>query len=105
LVRNVAATLGGPDILLFNAAGPSPGPFLSHEPDDWQRALELILLSAVTLCRGAVPRRLRSLAAKRAAGTGGSIEDAMAENAASVLASYVTGTALSVDGRLHRSIF
>ena len=188
LVRNVAAVLGAPDILLCNAAGPSPGPFLAHDPGEWQRALELNLLSAVTLCREAVPAmrqrrwgrivcvgsiaakqpqsglmlstaaragllgfakaladelapdgitvnvlcpgliatdRLRSLAAKRAAASGGSVEDAMAENAASVpahrvgrpeefgavaaflaseLASYVTGTALSVDGGLHRSI-
>ena len=188
LVRNATAALGPIDILLCNAAGPAPGPFLQHAPDDWQRALDLNLLSAVTLCRSAVPAmrerhwgrilcvasvaakqpqpglmlstaaragllgfakaladelapdgvtvnvlcpgliatdRLRSLAEKRAAVSGGTAESAMAENAASVparrvgrpeefgavaaflaseLASYVTGTALSIDGGLHRSI-
>ncbi len=188
VVRNAAAGLGPVEILLCNAAGPAPGPFLQHTPDDWQKALDLNLLSAVTLCREAVPSmrerrwgrilciasiaakqpqsglmlstaaragllgfaktladelapdgitvnvlcpgliatdRLRSLAEKRVAASGGTVESAMAENAASVparrvgrpeefgavaaflaseLASYVTGTAFSVDGGLHRSI-
>ncbi len=69
--------------------------------------------------------RRRSLAERRAADTGGSVAEVMAANAATVpmhrvgrpaefgavaaflasdLARYVTGTALSVDGGLHRSI-
>ena len=188
LAARAAGELGPIDILLCNAAGPAPGPFLQHSAADWQRALELNLLSAVTLCREVVPamrerrwgrilciasiaakqpqpglilstaaragllgfaksladelapdgitvnvlcpgliatNRLRSLAEKRAAASGGTVEQAMAENAAAVpagrvgrpeefgavaaflasdLASYVTGTALSVDGGLHRSI-
>ena len=188
LVHSAAAAMGTVDILLCNAAGPGPGPFLQHSPDDWQEALDLNLLSAVNLSRAALPAmrerrwgrilcvgsiaakqphaglilstaaragllgfakalsdevapdgitvnvlcpgliataRLRSLAEKRAAASGGTAESAMAENAASVpmhrvgqpaefgavaaflaseLASYVTGTALSIDGGLHRSI-
>lgn len=188
LVRSAIETLGAVDILLCNAAGPGPGPFLQHSPDDWQEALDLNLLSAVNLTRTALPpmrerrwgrilcvasiaakqphgglilstaaragllgfakalsdevapdgvtvnvlcpgliatARLRSLAEKRAAESGGTADDAMRANAASVplrrvgrpaefgavaaflasdLASYVTGTALSVDGGLHRSI-
>jgi 3-oxoacyl-[acyl-carrier protein] reductase len=188
VVRSAAGAMGAVDILLCNAAGPGPGPFLQHSPDDWQEALDLNLLSAVNLSRAALPAmrerrwgrilcmgsiaakqphdglilstaaragllgfakalsdevardgvtvnvlcpgliataRLRSLAEKRAASSGGSADDAMAENAALVpmhrvgrpaefgavaaflaseLASYVTGTALSIDGGLHRSI-
>lgn len=188
LVQRTAAALGPVEILLCNAAGPSPGPFLDHSPDDWQAAIDLNLLSAVNLCRAAVPAmrergwgrilcvasiaakqpqsglmlsttaragllgfaktladelapagitvnvlcpgliatdRLRSLARTRAEASGGTVEAAMADNAASVparrvgqpeefgavaaflasdLASYVTGTALSIDGGLHRSI-
>ena len=78
------------------------------------------------LCPGLIATdRLRSLAEKRVAASWGTFESAMAEKAASVparrvgrpeefgavaaflaseLASYVTGTAFSVDGGLHRSI-
>ena len=188
LVRSAADAMGPADILLCNAAGPAPGPFLQHSADDWQKALDLNLLSAVNLTRAALPAmrdrrwgrilcvasiaakephgglilstaaragllgfakalsdevapdgvtvnvlcpgliataRLRSVAEKRAAQSGGTADDAMRANAASIpmrrvgrpeefgavaaflaydLASYVTGTALSIDGGLHRSI-
>ena len=188
VVRSAREALGTVDILLCNAAGPGPGPFLQHSPEAWQQALDLNLLSAVNLTRAALPAmrerrwgrilcvasiaakqphgglilstaaragllgfakalsdevapdgvtvnvlcpgliataRLRSLAEQRAAQSGGTADDAMRENASSVplrrvgrpeefgavaaflasdLASYVTGTALSIDGGLHRSI-
>jgi 3-oxoacyl-[acyl-carrier protein] reductase len=188
LVATAAKNMGSVDILLCNAAGPAPGAFLDYAADDWQRALDLNLLSTVHLCRAAVPlmrprrwgrilciasiaakqphaglilsttaragvlgfakalsdevavdgitvnvlcpglietQRLRSLAGRRAAASGGTVADALADNAASVpmkrvgqpdefgavaaflassLATYVTGTAISIDGGLHRSI-
>ena len=187
LVRNAGAAAGPVEILLCNAGGPPPGPFLEHDAAAWQRALDANLLSAVHLSSAALPGmrerrwgriicvgsiaakepqpglilstaaragllgfaksladevaadgvtvnvlcpgliatdRLRSLAAKRAP-DGVTLEEQMQRQAAGIparrvgrpdefgavaaflasdLASYVTGTALSVDGGLHRSI-
>jgi 3-oxoacyl-[acyl-carrier protein] reductase len=55
LVQAVHQALGGPDILLCNAGGPPAGPFEAHSPEQWQQALALSLLSAIHLCRAAVP--------------------------------------------------
>lgn len=55
LVRQVHERLGGPDILLCNSGGPPAGPFESHEAAAWQQAIDASLLSAVHLCRAAVP--------------------------------------------------
>ena len=46
------------DILVINAGGPPPGEFLSFQPDDWQAAIELTLMSAVRLCYATVPHML-----------------------------------------------
>ena len=48
-------TLGRIDILVTNAGGPPPGPFESHTPDAWQKAVDLNLHSVVNLVRGALP--------------------------------------------------
>lgn len=58
----VAATLkefGRIDILFVNAGGPKPGGFLSLEPDDWETAANLTLMSAVRLCYAVVPHMLQ----------------------------------------------
>jgi len=47
--------LGGVDILINNAGGPKPGSFASLGDDDWQRAFDLNLMSAVRLTRGVLP--------------------------------------------------
>lgn len=47
--------LGGLDILITNGPGPRPGNFASTSPQDYQRALELNLLSVVRMCHAAVP--------------------------------------------------
>jgi len=46
---------GGLDLLYTNSGGPPPGPALKFDDDAWQRAFELLLLSAVRLVRLAVP--------------------------------------------------
>jgi 3-oxoacyl-[acyl-carrier protein] reductase len=43
------------DILFINAGGPPPGTFLDLEPDDWEAACNLTLMSAVRLCYAVVP--------------------------------------------------
>jgi 3-oxoacyl-[acyl-carrier protein] reductase len=47
--------LGGLDILVTNGPGPKPGTFAQSDPGDYQRALELNLLSVVRMCYAAVP--------------------------------------------------
>lgn len=49
------ARLGGIDILVTNAGGPPPGPFESHTPEAWQKAVALNLDSVVNLVRGVLP--------------------------------------------------
>lgn len=55
LVERVHAQLGGPDILLCNAGGPPAGAFTDHDEQAWRAALDTSLLSAVLLCRAALP--------------------------------------------------
>ncbi len=46
------------DILIINAGGPPPGDFLSLSPEDWERAVDLTLLSAVRLSYAVVPQMI-----------------------------------------------
>jgi 3-oxoacyl-[acyl-carrier protein] reductase len=55
LVQAVAASLGSPDILLCNSGGPPAGAFEAHSAEAWQQALDVNLLSAIHLCRAALP--------------------------------------------------
>lgn len=54
-VRRAIARFGRIDILVTNAGGPPPGPFESHGPDAWRRAVELNLDSVVNLTRAVLP--------------------------------------------------
>lgn len=57
----VEATLkefGKIDILFVNAGGPKPGNFLSLQPEDWEAAANLTLMSAIRLCYAVVPHML-----------------------------------------------
>lgn len=64
LVRNTAEMLGGLDILVINAGGPPGGSFDDFDLVAWQKAVDLTLMSAVTLTRAALPYLKKS---KRAA--------------------------------------
>ncbi len=55
MVKNAAEMLGGLDILITNAGGSPNGTFDDFGLDDWQKATELTLLSAVTLVQAALP--------------------------------------------------
>ncbi|HEX7094424.1 MAG TPA: SDR family oxidoreductase [Acidimicrobiales bacterium] len=54
-VRQATAALGGVDILVTNAGGPPRGSFATTPFDEYQRALELNLLSVIAMCTEAVP--------------------------------------------------
>jgi 3-oxoacyl-[acyl-carrier protein] reductase len=55
LVDEARAALGAIDILITNAGGPPAGNFASTPLEDYQRALDLNLLSVVAMCKAAVP--------------------------------------------------
>jgi 3-oxoacyl-[acyl-carrier protein] reductase len=55
LLALVRATLGDPDILVTNAGGPPPGTFATTDLDQYEKALQLTLMSAVRLIHGAAP--------------------------------------------------
>jgi len=61
VVTTAVEAFGGLDIVVNNAGGPPPGVtlprfgFLDLTDDDWLRMLEFNLLSAVRICRAAIP--------------------------------------------------
>ncbi len=54
-VEQASAQLGGLDILVPNAGGPPPGTFATTSIDDYLSALNLNMLSAISMCRAAIP--------------------------------------------------
>ena len=55
VVEATLAELGQIDILVINAGGPPPGPFLSLKPQDWEAGVQLTFMSAVRVCYAVVP--------------------------------------------------
>lgn len=51
----VIAAWGGVDVLVNNAGGPPPGPFVAHDDAAWRAAFELNFMSTVTLTRAVIP--------------------------------------------------
>ena len=90
-----------PDILVNNAGGPPPGDFRDFTRDDWIRALDANMLSAIALIKatldGMVARRfgrivnITSVAVKAPIGTLG-----LSNGARSGLTGFVTGLARDV---------
>ncbi|MGJ3240543.1 MAG: SDR family oxidoreductase [Anaerolineae bacterium] len=60
VIDNAVAMLGGLDILVTNAGGPTAGTFETFDYDDWRRATDLTLLSAVSLIKHALPHLKKS---------------------------------------------
>lgn len=58
LVEATLEEFGRIDILIINAGGPPPGDFLSLDPEDWEAAVSLTLMSAVHLCYAVIPHML-----------------------------------------------
>jgi 3-oxoacyl-[acyl-carrier protein] reductase len=55
LLEDVKKSLGDPEILVTNAGGPPPGTFASTALEEYQKALNLNLMSAVNLIHGVAP--------------------------------------------------
>jgi 3-oxoacyl-[acyl-carrier protein] reductase len=55
LLAEVKQALGDPEILVTNAAGPPPGTFAGTALEEYEKALNLNLMSAVHLIHGVVP--------------------------------------------------
>ncbi|HLA44603.1 MAG TPA: SDR family oxidoreductase, partial [Aggregatilineales bacterium] len=55
LVDDAATQMGGIDILVTNCGGPPAGTFEQITPEQWQEAVNLVLMSAVNLIRVALP--------------------------------------------------
>ena len=55
LLEDVRQSLGDPEILVTNAGGPPPGTFASTPLEEYEKALNLNLMSAVNLIHGVVP--------------------------------------------------
>jgi len=55
LLDAVRRDLGDPDILVTNAGGPPPGTFATTALDQYEKALDLNLMSAVRLIHGVAP--------------------------------------------------
>ncbi|MDH4043468.1 MAG: SDR family oxidoreductase [Gemmatimonadota bacterium] len=55
LVSRAETQFGGVDILVCNSGGPPSVLFADAQPDQWQGALDVSLLSTIHLCRAAVP--------------------------------------------------
>lgn len=53
VIDRAVQEFGGLDHLVTNAGGPPSGPFLETTDEDWEAAYELLVMSAVRLCRAA----------------------------------------------------
>ncbi|MHB8507618.1 MAG: SDR family oxidoreductase [Candidatus Dormibacteria bacterium] len=60
LVDRAIQRLGGLDLLVVNTGGPTPGTVGELDEARWRHAFDLILMSAVRLCRAALPELRRS---------------------------------------------
>jgi 3-oxoacyl-[acyl-carrier protein] reductase len=58
-VEGAVAALGGLQVLVCNAGGPTPGAATDFDDEAWLRAFELNFLSAVRLVRAALPHLLQ----------------------------------------------
>ncbi|MEP6692035.1 MAG: SDR family oxidoreductase [Gemmatimonadaceae bacterium] len=55
VIHAAVSRFGRVDVLVTNGGGPPPGKFESHDWAAWQRAVDLLLRSAVELARGVLP--------------------------------------------------
>lgn len=62
LIAQTVEALGGLDLLVTNSGGPPAGTFESHDEANWQKAIDLSLMSHVRLIRAALPHLRKSSA-------------------------------------------
>lgn len=62
LIQQTVEAFGGLDILIANTGGPKPGSFESLDDADWQKGVDLCLLTHVRLIKLALPHLRRSAA-------------------------------------------
>lgn len=55
LIKSVQSDLGDPDILVTNAGGPAPGTFATTPLEEYEKGINLNLMSAVRLIHGLTP--------------------------------------------------
>jgi 3-oxoacyl-[acyl-carrier protein] reductase len=55
LVKSTHEHFGSIDVLVTNNGGPRPGNFFDLQPEDWETAVELTLMSTVRLCYHVLP--------------------------------------------------
>jgi 3-oxoacyl-[acyl-carrier protein] reductase len=55
IIQSCTKKLGGLDILVTNAGGPSPGKFTEVGDEHWRQGVDLVLMSVIALCRAAMP--------------------------------------------------
>lgn len=60
LLREAIAKFGGVDILINNAGGPPPGKFEDISDEEWEKAFELTLMSAVRLTKAVLPVMIKN---------------------------------------------
>ncbi len=60
MVDNAVEMLGGLDVIVVNAGGPPAGAFADFDLDAWQRATQLVLMSALNLTQAAIPHLQKS---------------------------------------------
>jgi len=110
-VEETVAEFGGVDHVVTSAGGPPSGPFPEQDDRDWDRACDMLVMSAVrrtviglvkTVSREFAPAVRASDVPLGRVGDPGELGDVVAF-LASPRASYVTGTALAVDGGSTRS--
>lgn len=75
LVAAAVEALGGLDILVINAGGPPPGTFESTPLEAWEDGFNLTLMSAVRLCKAALPHLKASDQARIVAVTSTSVRE------------------------------
>lgn len=63
LIASAVEALGGLDLLVTNSGGPPAGTFEAHDEANWQKAIELNLMSHVRLIKAALPHLRKSSAA------------------------------------------
>ena len=78
LVEHAVAAFGGLDIVVTNAGGPAGGTFDTTAQADWERGVQLTLMSAVRLIRAALPYLRQSDAASILAITSISVKQPIA---------------------------